>query len=258
MKPSQAHSSQPQPQFKYVTNAEDPKLLAQVATKSLESQITLTTRELLAVAPEIRRQLKELVSTKRIPSTFNVAVSEEDLGLQDSPGDTQIVETFLEMMRNAPPAPEGIVAATHMEDLKVVDVEIEGVRIEAILDEGCQIITMRKDVWEKTGLPLKSDHNLTMESANTSTDATLGLLHNVPMILGGIRYIVQIQVTENGSYEMLLGRPFHTHAEILTKHFQNGDAHITIKDPVSSEVVTIPTRSRHKKKRAAVNAFSGF
>ncbi|KIM40034.1 hypothetical protein M413DRAFT_49267, partial [Hebeloma cylindrosporum] len=105
---------------------------------------------------------------------------------------------------------------------------------------------MRRDIWEKTGLPLKTDHNLTMESANTSTDSTLGLLHNVPMLVGGITYIIQIQVTKNASYEMLLGRPFHMHAEVLTRHFKNGDAHITIKDPLSSEIATLPARSRHK------------
>ncbi|KIM48498.1 hypothetical protein M413DRAFT_38784, partial [Hebeloma cylindrosporum] len=117
-------------------------------------------------------------------------------------------------------------------------------RVEAILDEGCQIITMRQDIWEKTGLPLRSNHNLTMESANMSTDLTMGLLQNVQMIVGGIEFVVQIQVTKNTSYEMFLGWPFHTHVEVLTKHFQNGDAHITIKDPITHEIATLLTRSR--------------
>ncbi|KIM48971.1 hypothetical protein M413DRAFT_59278 [Hebeloma cylindrosporum] len=118
---------------------------------------------------------------------------------------------------------------------------------------------MRQDIWEKTCLPLRSDHNLTMESANMSTDSTMGLLQNVWMVVGGIEFFVQIQVTENASYEMLLGWPFHTHVELLTKHFKNGDAHITIKDPVTGEIATLPTRSRQKKKkRTGMNITSGF
>ncbi|KIM35496.1 hypothetical protein M413DRAFT_32446, partial [Hebeloma cylindrosporum] len=167
------------PQYKYVTAAEDPKLLAQVAAKSLDSQITLSTREitlstreLLAVAPDLRRQLKELVTTKRIATALSVEVDEEE-DVSQPRQEALKAEIFYEAMKNAPKSPEGFVAATHMEDLKVIDVDIEGVRIEAILDEGCQIITMRQDIWEKTCLPLRSDHNLTMESANMSTDSTM-------------------------------------------------------------------------------------
>jgi hypothetical protein len=57
-------------------------LLAQVAMKSLNSQITLSTRELLAVAPEIRR-LKELVTTKRIPSAFNIEIGDQYQGCEE-------------------------------------------------------------------------------------------------------------------------------------------------------------------------------
>ncbi|KIM38782.1 hypothetical protein M413DRAFT_75572 [Hebeloma cylindrosporum] len=108
---------------------------------------------------------------------------------------------------------------------------------------------MQQDIWKKTGLPLRTDHNLTMESANRSMDSTMGLLHNVPMTVSGFEFLVQIQVTENASYEMLLDRPFHAHAEVLTKHFQNGDAHITIKDPITHDIATIPTCSQNKKKK---------
>lgn len=60
--------------------------------------------------------------------------------IDDACQETENVDVFYEVMRN-PPAPEGIITVSHMEELKVLVVEIGGIRIEAILDEGSQIIT---------------------------------------------------------------------------------------------------------------------
>ena len=121
------------PQFKYVTPAENPTLLAQVATKSLDSQIlTLSTRELLAVAPKIQRQLKELVTIKQIPSAFNMVIGDRYEGceeIDDTCQETENMDVFYEAMRNPSlpaNAPEGIISASHMKELKVLEVEIGG------------------------------------------------------------------------------------------------------------------------------------
>ena len=53
--------------------------------------------------------------------------------------------------------------------------------ITCILDLGLEIITMPKWIWEKLGLPIQSDHPMTISLANTSTDATLGVLENLAL-----------------------------------------------------------------------------
>ncbi|OJA07594.1 hypothetical protein AZE42_07468, partial [Rhizopogon vesiculosus] len=38
---------------------------------------------------------------------------------------------------------------------------------------------MCKDIWQSLGVPLRSDHVMTMESVNKSKDATLGIIENL-------------------------------------------------------------------------------
>ena len=49
----------------------------------------------------------------------------------------------------------------------------------------------------------------------------------------------------NVPYDVLLGRPFTALTECVTRDYRNGDQHITIWDPNSDTVVTLPTRERN-------------
>ncbi|KAF8800844.1 hypothetical protein BYT27DRAFT_7227300 [Phlegmacium glaucopus] len=139
------------------------------------------------------------------------------------------------------------VLASHSEELRAIDVSIEGIlNIEAVVDDGSQIINLRQDCWAKLGIPLRADHAIVMESANTSKNRTMGLLHDLRIIIGGYNFYVQAQVVRDAAYEMLIGRPFFTLTRATTQHFQNGDAHITLVDPNTHAVITIPTRSRNR------------
>ncbi|KXN92638.1 hypothetical protein AN958_01485, partial [Leucoagaricus sp. SymC.cos] len=137
-----------------------------------------------------------------------------------------------------------IIIANHVEELCTIPLELDGkVTVDAILDEGSQIIGIRCDIWEKLGYPLLKDQSIVMESVNSSKDMTLGLLY------------LQVQVFENTSYEMLLRRPFLTLTEAQTHHYSNGNSHITIQDPNTNESITIPTTSRT---HAPIQLNSGF
>jgi hypothetical protein len=83
-----------------------------------------------------------------------------------------------------------------------------------------------------------------MESANATTEMTLGLLRDLPVRIGSSTFYLQAQVFENAPYEMLLGRPFLTLTEAKTYHYNNGDSHITLLDPNTQETITIPTSPR--------------
>ena len=43
---------------------------------------------------------------------------------------------------------------------------------------------------------------------------------------------------------MLLGQPFLTLTEANTQHYVNGDSHITLQDPNSKAIITLPTRAQ--------------
>ncbi|OCB90446.1 hypothetical protein A7U60_g2329 [Sanghuangporus baumii] len=55
----------PQPQYRYVVPIEDSNAVSNVLTWMLNMSITLSQRELLSIASELRNQLKELTTAKR-------------------------------------------------------------------------------------------------------------------------------------------------------------------------------------------------
>ena len=57
------------PQYRYVSPIEDPTLIKKIANQTLDLPITMSTRELFSVSPEIRRHIKDQLITKRISTS---------------------------------------------------------------------------------------------------------------------------------------------------------------------------------------------
>ena len=83
--------------------------------------------------------------------------------------------------------------------------------------------------------------SMTMESANSTTSNTLGMMKNLKVTIGEFLYFLPCQVVKQARFEVLLGHPFTVIAEAVTKDFQNGDQHITVYEPVTGAEQTIPT-----------------
>ncbi|KAF6742137.1 hypothetical protein DFP72DRAFT_831236, partial [Ephemerocybe angulata] len=124
---------------------------------------------------------------------------------------------------------------------------------DAILDDGSQIIAVSREVWERLGIPLRSDRIMTMEAANRSQNDSMGLLQNLKVRFGDMDLYLQVQVMENASYDVLLGRPFHSLTRAIIHHEMDGDASVVIHDPNSTKVVMLPTKERVKKRGAGVS-----
>jgi hypothetical protein len=222
------------PQFKYSTPIEDEAIVKKVAQQALDTQVTLTAREILSIAPDVRKHIKDQITTKRTAMVTNLGSSDDSVAQ----------EMF---MCSLPRRQDNLVVAKNTEELRSLDVVLEGkVEIEATVDDGSQIIGIRKDKWEEIGIPMRADHLMVMESANKSKDQTLGLLADLKMSIGGYDFYIQVQVVENAPYELLLGRPFFTLTQATTRHFTNGDSQITLVDPNTGAVITMPTRQRSR------------
>lgn len=228
-------STRPDPQFRYVTPIEDPALVKKLVQQSLDTPITISTRELLSVAPDVRRQIKDQLVTKRVATTAFVE-------------ETQMVSNLNEegsiLVANV--GAENLIVAKHTEELRVIDILIQGVKVVAMVDDGSQIISIRQDMWEKIGLPIRSDKIMIMESANKSKDETMGLLQDLKINIGGYDFYLQVQVVKDAPYEMLLGRPFFTLTQATHKHFDNGESRLTLLDPNTGDRITFPTRARNR------------
>jgi hypothetical protein len=117
-------------------------------------------------------------------------------------------------------------------------------KVESILDPGCQIIAMSEDVCHELALPYDPSIVLHMESANGNVDPSLGLARNVPFLIGPLTFYLQVHVIRSPAYDILLGRPFDVLTESVVRNFKNEDQTITLHDPNSGRVATIPTICR--------------
>jgi hypothetical protein len=229
-------------QFKFVTPVESAAVTDKIAKQSMDAVISLSMREVLAIAPDVRKMVKDQITTRKVAQQ----------NISGAPG---MVQSF---MTELPPTQEGLKVANHSEELRAIDVLIHGVRtVEGILDEGSQIIAIRKDIWESLGLAARSDYQVVMESATNTTAKTIGLLHNLKLTIAGYDFYVQAQVVEHAPYEMLIGLPFKVLTQSTTQHFEDGSSHITLKDPNTQAIITVPTKARKRgeKKQEKITGF---
>lgn len=231
------------PQYRYQAPIEDSSIAQSIVERTLALQFPVTVRELFAVAPDVRRAVKELIASKRVPATTTSHT--EAVVKEVSAAYAEVFSLTQEGLRTH--IRERITGADAF-PLRVVWGMVEGrVRCACVLDSGAMVIVMRKDVWERTGLPLRQDRVMTMESANNARSTTLGLLPQVEIVIGGFSLWFKVQVVDNAPFQVLLGRLFFALTQCVSSDFSNGDLHILITDPNTGEKATIPMIARQRK-----------
>ena len=118
--------------------------------------------------------------------------------------------------------------------------------LEAVVDGGSSIISMSEAACHHLRLTYDPSIYINMENANGTMDRTLGLARNVHCKIGGINLYFQIHILRNPAYDMLLGRPFDVLTRSTVQNFVDGNQTITIYDPNSSYVCTVPTFPRSR------------
>lgn len=116
--------------------------------------------------------------------------------------------------------------------------------VECIIDPGSQIVCMSEAVCYELSLAYDPRIILQMQSANGSINPSLGLARNVPFLIGDITLYLQVHVVRDPPYDVLLGRPFDVLTQSIVHNFANEDQTITICDPNTGQVSTVPTVPR--------------
>ena len=80
---------------------------------------------------------------------------------------------------------------------------------------------------------------LHMQLANREVDETLGLAHNMPILVRDITLYIQFHIVCNLAYNVLLGRPFDILVESIVQNYSNKDQTIMIHDLNSGRIVTV-------------------
>jgi hypothetical protein len=268
-------SKRPDPAYKTLPPVHDPVIATEVYKRSMETPITITQRELLSLSPEVRSQVRDVTTTRRIPHNPPVA-SQNALQFNDDHDDEDLDNTSTETMltrahcvhnrippsgaivvpdpieryyRSLPPGeepdPDRLIIAKESSAVRSIFAIVDSTRRkECILDPGCQIVAMAEDVCHELALVYDPTIRLNMQSANGSLDWSLGLARNVPFTIGSITLYMQVHIIGSPAYDILLGRPFDILTESIVRNFANEDQTITITDPNSGQRHTIPTFPR--------------
>ena len=73
----QAKPSIDDPKFRYQSAVESGVKTTELADRALDTKITISTRELLAVSPDVRRHVKDLVTKKKV-AAHHIAEDEDE------------------------------------------------------------------------------------------------------------------------------------------------------------------------------------
>lgn len=232
----------------------------------MEGSVTISQRELLAIAPDIRKFVKDATTTRRIPTGSSTDVPIRRAYIEEVPDESETLATYTlpvvhhgrQPLRNCNDCNESYpypVAPKSVTLRAVSPVFNNSLQVESLLDPGSEVICMRRGIWEQLGVALSSSDTVRLESADTHSSQSLGTIDNLLMTIGGIDMFVQVVVMENASYDVLLGLPFFTHLQVDTRFFNTGEQHITITDPASDRKVTLPTQARERRRREAPKGF---
>jgi len=227
---------------RYQSSIETSIKVSDLVEQALDSKITLSTRELLATSPEIRRHVKDLIASKKVAA--NLLETEQVNSYLNTCFEENPASSFYDAERYNPLSPSAVPSLP----LRVIfPTFATGVEPECILDGGAQVVVMRQDVWEKLRSPITSSKAMSMESANSTTAMTLGLIENQPVKLGPITIYLQIQVVDNAPFEVLLRRPFFDVTSCTEISRSGGSHEIHIKDPKTGVSYAFPTEPRQRR-----------
>ncbi|EIN03363.1 hypothetical protein PUNSTDRAFT_48138 [Punctularia strigosozonata HHB-11173 SS5] len=230
------------PQFRYQAPIENDANAPNLVKQLLDQPLLVSPRHLLAVSPDVRKELSRHISTKRTQldssTTPAPSTSTNDFSQTSSAHFADV------------DSPRPVPASASNCRLRTIRPVVGGtIQPECILDTGCEMVAMRQDVWEQLKWPLNVDDRITIEVANNTTTQSCGSLKDVPFEIGGLTFNLQVQVVPEAPWEVLMGRAFHTFASCITQDFPDGNQYITITDPVSRRRVQIPTHERSVPRR---------
>ncbi|KAF7359866.1 hypothetical protein MVEN_00712100 [Mycena venus] len=265
---------------------------SEVFKSSMNAPVTITQRQLLSIAPEVRSLTREATTSHRAPPKDNknpIAPAAQFIHRSDTPlpfsntlspihetleeqrtKDTRhtallnsLPSTYTHSAQANLPA-DGIVIpdpyavfydAGEIPDDLIVSMESSAIRsilpvidnqqqVESIVDGGSQIVAMSEAVCHELALAYDPRIILRMQSANGSVSPSLGLARNVPFRIGDITLYLQVHIVRNPAYDVLLGGPFNVLTQSIVCNFANEDQTITICDPNSGKLATVPTIPR--------------
>lgn len=206
-----------------------------LAERVMDQSITITNRELFSTSPDLRRALKEQVTTRKLPPHVKAGAAYVTTDAREQFQQSYEVHQVFEQL----------VVAKDSHALRAITPVIEGLHeVECLLDNGSQIVSMSEAVWRYIKKELNPDHKITLQSANGTRDLSLGIVENLELEIGGMKLYVQAHVIRDAAYDILLGRPFDVLTASTVENHRDATQDITLHDPNSDKTAKIHTQPR--------------
>ncbi|KAJ4479472.1 hypothetical protein C8R41DRAFT_771990 [Lentinula lateritia] len=211
--------------------------------------------DLLAIAPEYRKKVKDSIMSRRIGVDGGmledmallepVLMLDLDLanGTHSTPVSQKSLANFFTDFGDAREG-DGFYVARESHSIRAVNAIIGGRPAHCILDGGCSIVVMSDAACNAFGLAFDPEKRINLQSANGNTDWSMGLAKDVPFRFGDVVAFLQVQVVDSPAYDFILGRPFEILMQASYKNFLSGNQHLTLTDPNTHKTTTIPTVPR--------------
>jgi hypothetical protein len=201
----------------------------------LDFTISMPMCKLIAVSTDVRKVFKDLTTTKCVTvGTVSINV------LSSTPKTQDFLKKYDRCLQRSD---DSRIVTEHFTSLRCIRaVTHHGQILSCILVQGTECIVMLCSVWRTLGsILLRSDHKLTMESINTSTNEMLGVIENLPLDFGVGEMLFQVQVVPTTNFDVLLGQLFFTLTSCRMEDLPNSKQDITLTNPNMGKVIHIPT-----------------
>jgi len=93
--------------------------------------------------------------------------------------------------------------------LREVEVMVMGRhRKIGLLDEGSEIMIIRRDLYNELGVEVNMKRKMTMQTANGGKEEIQGCVEYLELKVGGVKTYTHVFVVQSAPYQLLLGRPW--------------------------------------------------
>ena len=214
--------------YSYESRAADPEAPTKMYERLLKVEVpNVTVGDLAALSGELRKVLVKNLRTTRVPTT------EAALLVTDLPQVNSLCVS------------DGV-ALDYCTPLRKIGVTLAGgVEEVGLLDEGSEIVVVRKDLWEKLGHKMNDEKRMLMQAANGSTQLMDGCAEFMEIEVARMKTWAHAYVVPTAPFKLLLGRPWQRSVLLQKTEYVNGKVEVTIHNPRDRrEARVVETRER--------------